>query len=282
MSVVAMTEHIPRGDADLYPSELQDGTGPTEQRRLYEDFVAEARRLQTEQEAKYRRGKQTSQVLVGMEVEWIRPAESTAIVQDLMRRHKLDFMVGSVHHVHTIPIDYDVDHYRQARMAAGGSDIDLFKAYFDAQYEMLSTLKPLVVGHFDLIRLFSDAPDESLRLKDNDSQIWKRICRNLERVKEYGGVLEVNSSALRKGLRQPYPRREICEEWLRLGGVFVMSDDSHGVDQVGTHYTQIRSFLRTLGLQELGYLEKGKAGSVLVNKLPWKAVDDHPFWSRIE
>jgi len=119
-----------------------------------------------------------------------------------------DFFIGSVHHVHEIPIDYDRAMYAEAREAAGGTDERLFEDYFDAQFEMLTALEPRVVGHFDLIRLFSEEPDGELR---GMKGVWGRVVRNLELIVEQGGLLEINSSALRKGLREPYPGRSICQ-----------------------------------------------------------------------
>ena len=95
---------------------------------------------------------------------------------------------------------------------------------------MLLTLKPRVVGHFDLIRLMSDLPNQDLKeLKG----VWEKIVRNLKVIVEQGGLVEVNSSGLRKGLKEPYPRRGVCEEYLKLGGKLTLSDDSHGIKRVG-------------------------------------------------
>lgn len=119
-----------------------------------------------------------------------------------------DFFIGSVHHVHEIPIDFDRALYAKAREAAGGTDEKLFEDYFDAQHQMLIALKPPVVGHFDLIRLLSDDPNVEL---ESMLGVWERVVRNLECIVKQGGLLEVNSSALRKGLREPYPGRSICQ-----------------------------------------------------------------------
>jgi histidinol-phosphatase (PHP family) len=100
--------------------------------------------------------------------------------------------------------------YHSARQIAGGTDEELFEDYFDAQFEMLTQLRPKVVGHFDLIRLFSDETNRDLDLRDWKG-VWERAVRNLRLVVEYGGLVEVNSSALRKGLREPYPGRAVCE-----------------------------------------------------------------------
>lgn len=84
----------------------------------------------------------------------------------------------------------------------------LFSDYYDAQLAMLEALKPPIIGHFDLIRLLSDDPNGSSKTY---SRVWRKILRNLLYVKEYGGVLEINSAGVRKGLIEPYPQREIVE-----------------------------------------------------------------------
>lgn len=131
-----------------------------------------------------------------------------------------------MHHVHAIPIDFDRATYERARAGVvvgvgggggggdggdgGGADEAIFDAYFDAQLQMLEQLRPPIVGHFDLIRLFSDDPD--VDIEQTYPEVWRRrVVRNLEFVLEYGGVLEVNSAALRKGMREPYPGRRIVE-----------------------------------------------------------------------
>lgn len=110
--------------------------------------------------------------------------------------------------MHTVPIDFDRPMYEQARQIAGGTDERLFEDYFDAQLDMLQQLRPLVVGHFDLIRLKSDDVERSFTTWPG---VWSRILRNLDFVASYGGVLELNGAALRKGMSEPYPKAEICK-----------------------------------------------------------------------
>jgi len=143
---------------------------------------------------------------IGFESEWIGP-RSLELIRDLQKKYHFDLFVGSVHHVHTIPIDFDRAMYEDARAKSGGSDERLFEDYFDSQYEMLQALKPPVVGHFDLIRLYSVDPETSLQQWPG---VWTRIMRNLQLVADYKGLLELNSSALRKGMSEPYPKVEIC------------------------------------------------------------------------
>ncbi|PGH34661.1 histidinol-phosphatase (PHP family) [[Emmonsia] crescens] len=244
MRVFALSEHMPREEQDFYPEEIEaNGT----EAALIENEAAyfkEAQRL---------REKYISEINIpiGFECDWIRPMSLTWI-QNSLARFPFDFFIGSVHHVHTIPIDYDIPFYHKAREIAGGTDEKLFADYFDAQFAMLKALKPPVVGHFDLIRLKSDDPERSFK---QWPEVWAKILRNLDYVAEYGGILELNSASLRKGMSEPYPKAEICKEFLARNGRFCLSDDSHGVDQVALNYHRVLEFVEQAGISTLHNLE---------------------------
>lgn len=199
METFCMTEHMPRTAIDFYPEEAAHHTEAS-LAALYDAFYTEARRLQTAYADRI-------QLFVGFEGEWIRP-ESLTLIRALLAKYPVDLFLGSLHHVHGIPIDYDHALYYQARAVAGGSDERIFEDYFDAQWEMLQALRPPIVGHFDLIRLKSDEPDRSFRTWPN---VWAKIERNLQFIAHYGGVLELNSASLRKGMSEAYPQSEICK-----------------------------------------------------------------------
>ncbi len=200
MQVLALTEHMPRHDEDRYPEEIEAGVTLASHYSNESAYFAEANRLREQY-------KDQIDLLVGFEGEWISP-ESADLVKRSISTYQYDFFIGSVHHVHTIPIDYDREMYEEARHVSGGTDGRLFEDYFDMQLAMLQALQPPVVGHFDLIRLKSDSPNGSLQ---NMSGVWDRILRNLDYIASYAGILEINSASLRKGMDEPYPKAEICQ-----------------------------------------------------------------------
>jgi histidinol-phosphatase (PHP family) len=246
MTVFALTEHMPRHELDRYPGEKATLAS---QQANEDAYAKEVLRL---------REKYASQIELplGFEGEWIRP-ESAELIAQSIARLPYDFFIGSVHHVHTVPIDYDDAMYREARRRAGGTDERLFEDYFDAQYGMLTALKPPVVGHFDLIRLKSDDPNVTFKKMDG---VWQRILRNLDFAKEYGGILEINSAAVRKGMDEPYPKSEICQVALERGMRFCLSDDSHGIDQVVACYDRVLQFLEKTGIQSVTCLRHRQHG----------------------
>lgn len=233
---------------------------------MHDAFLIEAVRL---------RSKYASEIklLIGFEGEWIRPSYGT-LIKELASNPAVDYFIGSVHHVHEIPIDYDVATYRKARDVAGGTDERLFEDYFDLQLEMLNALKPRVVGHLDLIRLLSDEPNRDLK---GMKGVWEKVVRNLKVIVQQGGLVEINSSALRKGLKEPYPTRSVCEEYLKLGGKLTLSDDSHGIGHVGTNYGRAIEYLESLGVQEVFTLDskvESKAETATVRAVTLASVKE--------
>ncbi|ATY67333.1 histidinol phosphate phosphatase family [Cordyceps militaris] len=257
---IGLTEHMPRYDErDLYPEELTDA-GPEAAlaglSRRHEAYLVEAQRLQAAYAAQIH-------VLIGFEAEFIRPAFGALVAQLVAAAPCLDYFIGSVHHVHGIPIDYDAATFAAAVAAAsrGGTEEGLHEDYYDLQHAMLVALRPRVVGHFDLVRLLSAHPDRDVR--GAWEGVWARICRNLRLAAEQGAWLECNSAALRKGLAEPYPGRSIAEEWLKLGGKFTLSDDSHGIAHVATNYLGAVTYLQSLGVQDVWTFRR--------NPHPWAA-----------
>lgn len=166
----------------------------------HEAYIIECQRLQKAYRSQI-------QIIIGFEGEFIRPCYA-ARVSALNEPPCVDFFLGSVHHVHSIPIDYDAKLYANAVAAAGGSEERLFEDYYDLQYDMLTALSPRIVAHFDLVRLLSADPGRDVRAWKG---VWSKILRNLELVARQGGWLECNTAALRKGLKEPYPCRVIAE-----------------------------------------------------------------------
>ncbi|KAL6812349.1 polymerase/histidinol phosphatase-like protein [Trichoderma sp. SZMC 28015] len=245
---IGLTEHMPRyEEQDLYPEELSDPQASLQALPpRHEAYILEARRLQKKYSPQIH-------IIIAFEAEFIRPSYAPLVQALFDASPHVDYFIGSVHHVHSIPIDYDKATYAAAVAAAGGSEERLYEDYYDLQYEMLKALKPRIVGHFDLIRLMSEEPGRDVRQWKG---VWEKIWRNLEYAEKIGAWLECNSAALRKGLDEPYPGRIISEEWLKLGGKFTMSDDSHGIAQVATNYSRALTFLESLGVKHVWTFER--------------------------
>jgi histidinol-phosphatase (PHP family) len=94
--------------------------------------------------------------------------------------------------------------FEVALLKSSSNEENLFAAYFDSQYQMLQNIKPMVVGHFDVIRkyrpnfIFTDL-------------IWKKVEKNIDYIINYGGLFEINSAGFKTGLPDAYPQRDILQ-----------------------------------------------------------------------
>ncbi|MGD8335991.1 MAG: histidinol phosphatase, partial [Desulfobacterales bacterium] len=124
-----------------------------------------------------------------------------------------------------------------------GSREALYCRYFDAQYQFLSAVRPQVVGHFDLIRIFDPSYEATFALPS----VQNRVRRNLELVHTLGMIMDVNVRAITKGAVEPYPTQTILRQAIEMGIPVAPGDDSHGVDTVGMNIDRAVEALRDLG-----------------------------------
>lgn len=233
-SWIGVTEHTPAITRELLdPGQRRLGLTPSHLAEVFTNYIGEGRRLQEKYHDQLK-------IYVAMEIETY--SGYLQFVPDLIARHRPDYLVGSVHFVDDLPIDYSRKCYQQAVRRLGSLEA-LYCRYFDQQAEMIVALKPSVVGHFDLIRIFDDNYRKRLELK----AVWERIMRNLELIREQGCIMDLNLRALAKGADEPYISRPILQEARDLGIAVVPGDDSHGVDSVGNHMALGIDLLTELG-----------------------------------
>ncbi|KAG9313669.1 polymerase/histidinol phosphatase-like protein [Chiua virens] len=283
--VYGLTEHVPRYRLDdLYPEEA--GLSPDFLMQQFTDFLNEAHRLKSVYASQIT-------LLVGLETEFITD-DDLENLNALLNQHsgRIEYVVGSIHHVNGIPIDLDHASFERALHSftitdvvaemntTGKGRMDKFlAAYFDAHYQLLQRFRPEIIAHLDLCRLYNP----ELRFSEFPNA-WNKLTRNVKFAIDYGAFFEVNAAALRKSWRTSYPGEDVAALILDLGGRFALSDDSHGPHRVGENYPQMRDYLRRLGIQELWYLTRTPAGTPFERGLSPTRVPgnwwEHEFWKR--
>lgn len=280
-----LTEHVPRyRPQDLYPEESELSIGSLADQ--FDAYLAEAHRLKSLYSAQIT-------LLVGLETEYITPVDLDQLLKLIDRNQgQVEYLVGSVHHVNGIPIDFDLETYQRCiatiPLSLDSEGVDetnlehkrqcaFLEMYFDAQHELMQRIHPEIIGHIDLCRLYSPA----LRLHDY-TRAWARLERNVKYAVSYGALFEANAAAFRKGWDGAYPGEDVVELIRQCGGRFSLSDDSHGPHAVGLNYGRLRNYLRRVGVHELWVLER--TGVPNPAGRPVKAVRvegrwwEHVFW----
>jgi histidinol-phosphatase (PHP family) len=222
-SWMGITEHMPPiEDRYVYPDERSAGLDAAALRERFDRYFKVCKALQ----AQYR---DRIEILAGFETEWY--AGGAEYVKDLIQQYVPDYIVGSLHHVADLELDTTLEDYSAAATALGGVEA-LYIRYFDEQYELIETLKPAVVGHFDLVRIF----DSEYASRIDVPEVRKRVTRNLELIRDLDLILDFNLAGYDKPGGEPYPSDAILKEAIDLGIALVPGDDSHGIATVGRHW----------------------------------------------
>ncbi|KAJ7215156.1 histidinol-phosphatase, partial [Mycena rebaudengoi] len=276
--VYGLTEHVPRYRiADLYPEE--ENLAPADLMAQFEKFLVEAHRLKALHAAQIH-------ILVGLETDYITSLDLHQL-GDLLQNNQghVEYLVGSIHHVNGIPIDFDLPTFHKAVESIECTQehptqyAGFLSAYFDAQYELLQRFTPEVIGHFDLCRLY----DPTVKIPHYPGA-WERAKRNIIYAIGYGALFEVNASALRKNWSTPYPGEDIMEFIVTHGGRLTLSDDSHGPHAVGLNYGRLPEYLQRVGVSDIWFLEESDkpnaAGRNVRATTMGRTWATHPFWER--
>ncbi|WFD28793.1 histidinol-phosphatase [Malassezia nana] len=267
-----LSEHVPRfRDQDLYPEEKEAGFTSIELEEQFRLYLVKARKMQSLYASKER----PMCILVGCETENIVSPQSldklisilgttdpTSIPPPCIGMGTVDYIVGSVHHAYEIPIDFDKSTFEKA--IHKGGHVGLLSHYLDAQYEVMYRLRPEIIGHMDLFRLFDPdgpwLPDPST---SEGAIISQKMERNIRFAASYGALFEANSAAFRKGWRhETYPGQHLLRLIKSLQGRIALSDDSHGTKQIALNFSRLRSYLLRENIEEIWYLTPGEPPSL--------------------
>ncbi|MCB0339042.1 MAG: histidinol-phosphatase HisJ, partial [Bdellovibrionales bacterium] len=230
---IGLSEHMPPLSDDFrYDDERDAGQSAEFLQNRFDNYFRTARQLQSEYAKKLK-------IFVGFETETYTGASQE--IARLKKKYSPDFVVGSLHHVNDLEIDFSAEKYARAVTQLGGIE-NLYCRYFDQQFEMISLTKPEIVGHLDLIRIFDPNYTTTLALPS----VWERIERNLAAIKELGLSLDLNLAGIKKG-RELYPSEPILKRAIELGIYLTPGDDSHSVSTVGQYYDQAMKSLLELG-----------------------------------
>jgi histidinol-phosphatase (PHP family) len=256
MVTYGVSNHVPISEARfLYDDEREAGLdleGRFAQFEAYAALCAEA----------VRAFEGRLEVLRGFEAEVVPSASYVADMRGLRQRHEFEYVVGSVHWVDEMPIDVSQEAFDQAVERAGGLEALLVR-YYEYVAEMVEGLRPEVVGHFDLPRLFSEGAEahEAPAVRSAGEAALLVIA-------DQGALLEVNTAGYRKGLRGAYPAPWVVEQGRELGIQFTFSDDSHHVDHVAANLEKARAYLLAYEVRSIGSIGRASDGGIERREIP--------------
>ncbi len=245
MPVYGFSEHAPRNQKKyLYPEEIEKQKTPE---NLINSFYSYCKTLEILQK------KYTSQItlLKGLEIEVVPPDEYISFSQKLIKEGNIEYIVGSVHWVNGYMTDFSPETFKKAVEAHQGLE-NLMIDYYKTLKDMITSLKPDIVAHFDLITCFLKQKE----IPKYTPKLINIIEQTLEEVKKNNCIMELNTSGLRKPINRIFPDILIIQKSAELKIPFTFADDSHNIKQVGYELDKARELLLSQGITEIIQLNK--------------------------
>lgn len=165
----------------------------------------------------------------------------------------VDFIIGSFHCVKGMDVADRKFFEKYAKDEA-------YRIYFE---EVLNTIdlfpKINVCGHLDFINRYGRSVYDDYK-KINFEMHKELIDKILIKLIEKNIGIEINTSALRYGLRDFHPCRKILKRYKELGGkIITMGSDAHRALDIMRDFDKAREVLKEIGFEKFCVFEQRKA-----------------------
>ncbi|MBI2428276.1 MAG: histidinol-phosphatase HisJ [Ignavibacteriales bacterium] len=164
-------------------------------------------------------------------------------VEEFNGKNEFDYVIGSVHYLGEWGFDNPLyvgkfDHV----------DIDeLYISYYDHIKRSAQSGLFDIVGHCDLVKKFGHRP------KKNIEEILRAT---FEVVKESGMAVEINTSGLRKPVKEVYPSEQILKIVSEFGIPLTLGSDAHTPTDVGRDFDVARELVEKYGNGKISLFSK--------------------------
>jgi histidinol-phosphatase (PHP family) len=225
MTEIGFSDHFP------YPKGFSDPLGGCViSENEFPAYLSSIRSLQN-------RFRESIAVRAGVEVDFL-PGHLAGIGEAL-GAVDLDYVIGSVHWVDGVIIDYSRERLESALGDFGGPK-GLWCRYWETLEKLVLWDACDAVGHFDLPKKFL-----SVRIDPPDPDAIDGI---LDLMAKTGKILDVNTSGKDRSVdREIYPSLSILRMAADRGIEIMLGSDAHQPRELGRYFPETAELLRSLG-----------------------------------
>ena len=190
-------------------------------------------------------------VRYAVEADWVpgRMDEVFAVLDS----EDFDYVIGSIHFVDDLPFDHPG---HKAVWFAEGRPVFIWRRYYELMFDMVSSGRFDVIGHFDLPKKFGTRPPA-------EAGTGPLVDAVIAAAADLGVAAEINTSGLRKPVGEMYPTLEILRKMASAGMKIVLGSDAHAPDEVGANFENALDLAKEAGFRGVHAFASGKAKRVI-------------------
>lgn len=187
-------------------------------------------------------------ILVGIEADFIPGYEDKTAA--ILKVYPYDYIIGSVHFIEKWGFDDPIQLY-----AWKGKDIDeVYKEYYSLLRQSAESGLYNIMAHVDLVKKFGHKPTRN--------QI-DEVERTAAVFSESNVVIEINTSGLRKPIKEMYPSLWNLEIYRAANVKITFGSDSHSPKEVGADFDLAVELARKAGYTEYVLFSGGKISEII-------------------
>jgi histidinol-phosphatase (PHP family) len=183
-------------------------------------------------------------VKFGLEVDWV-PGRMDEVFQNL-DSEDFDYLIGSVHYTDEFPFDNpdSIGKWEEKGVAD-----KVWHRYFELVLQMVQSGKFNIIGHFDLPKKFGHYPASMDKINKLIQEIFSIASGN-------NMAIELNTSGLRKPVREIYPSLEILKLARKCNLMITLGSDSHAPDEVAANFADAVTLAKSAGYTHICSFDK--------------------------
>lgn len=193
-------------------------------------------------------------IRAGVEIDWL--PEKIEELKKVLRQHPFDCVLGSVHSIDGVLVEHEKNKHT---FWGGLSDAEIYErnvAYYKAVQEMAKSRVCDVVAHLDLIKRDGYLP--------KGRSVLPLIEETVRIIAENGICVEVNTSGLKKPIREMHPSLEALKLCRKMGIPVTIGTDAHKAEQIDFGLDECMKLVKEAGYLELAVFERGKMNIVKI------------------
>ncbi|MFH1858301.1 MAG: histidinol-phosphatase HisJ [Candidatus Omnitrophota bacterium] len=174
-------------------------------------------------------------IKLGVEADFIPGYEKK--LQELLCAYPLDYVIGSVHFIEGWGFDMseEIEGWEE-------QDVDhVYREYFSLLRRSARVPFFDIIAHPDVVKKFGHRPKAAM---------GREIEETVRVFREEGKTVEINTSGLRKPIREIYPSQSILEVCRRWDVPIVFGSDAHAPEEVGKDFNQAVLLAKKVGYGE--------------------------------
>ena len=187
------------------------------------------------------------QIKVGLEADFIPGYE--AKTKSIITSYDYDFIIGSVHFIKSWGFDDPAERERW-----DNKDVNqVYRDYFDLLRKSARSQMFDIMGHVDLVKKFGHRPTDDMT---------DEVKETARAFKESGVTVEINTSGLRKPVKEMYPSDWMLKIYCQVGVPLTFGSDSHDPKDVGKDFDLAYALAKEAGFKEYQTFRKRKIDQI--------------------